>query len=120
MSDGWQMMENGPASSSWSQEASERRFMVQYHLRVTDHATPMFRELQREILTAAATQRRFNRILGRISRVRRCDGCYLPMRLDFMRGMMVCDMCGPGPTHEWLEDRPRWRRTLDRLMGMDS
>lgn len=59
--------------------------------------------------------------------VRRCPGCYLPMRYSFACDWFSCDWfscehCGQRGvvTGEWLEDRPRWRRRLDRLMGMDS
>lgn len=52
-------------------------------------------------------------------RIHRCPTCYLPMRYWFALDWFLCDLCGTCVTSERLEDRPRWRSWLDRLMGME-
>jgi hypothetical protein len=52
--------------------------------------------------------------------VRRCPGCYLPMRYDFACDALYCDLCEGAVTREWLMKRSRLRRWLDKLQGMDS
>lgn len=49
---------------------------------------------------------------------RRCPTCYLPMAYSFAWDNHRCELCGRGITGEADFDRPRWRRWLDRLMGM--
>lgn len=50
--------------------------------------------------------------------VRRCPGCYFPMKISFIADWYECELCKAHVTRQELFDRPRWRRALDRVTGM--
>lgn len=52
--------------------------------------------------------------------MRRCRGCYLPMRHDFLRNWWECWLCGDVVTGEALSRRSRLRRWIDRVTGLES
>jgi hypothetical protein len=52
--------------------------------------------------------------------IRRCRSCYSPMKYDFRCDWYECELCDTHVGVEELEDRPRWRRALDNIMGMDN